>query len=198
MSSDMSTSELTKRQRQIVQVGIEIIASEGYASLSMRALARASGLKLGALQYHFRTWEDFMRGLAGLISEEYRRSFDVLAEKHGLRETVRFLLYDGPADATLQAYKLFPQLWAMAQVEPVVRSLLDDIYSQYLEILEEGFAEAGSRAPRAEALALMAVAEGSAIFLDRERLWARDAKDVRDAVYGLICAKYPDRKEVDS
>jgi coniferyl-aldehyde dehydrogenase len=32
----------------------------------MRALARASGMKLGALQYHFRTWEDLP--LAGVAN----------------------------------------------------------------------------------------------------------------------------------
>jgi len=196
----MSTA-LTERRREILQAAIEIIASEGYANLSMRGLARASGMKLGALQYHFRTWEDLLHALADLISEEYERSFDLLAENsrsHGLRETARFLLYDTPADDTLQAYRLFPQLWAMAQVEPVVRSLLDDIYRRYLDILEEGFADAGSHAPRAEALALLSMVEGSALFLDRGRRWARDAKAVRDAVYGIICANYPEGEKTDA
>ena len=47
-----------ERKREILQIAIEIIADEGYSSLTMRSLARASGMKLGALQYHFRTWED--------------------------------------------------------------------------------------------------------------------------------------------
>ena len=201
MSGDMSATALTKRKRQILQAAIEIIASEGYANLSMRALARASGLKLGALQYHFRTWEALLHALAGFISEEYERSFDALAESsrsHGLRETVRFLLYDTPADTKLQANRLFPQLWAMAQVEPVMEMLLDDTYRRYLDILEEGFADAGSHAPRAEALALLSMVEGSTLFLDHGRPWARDAKAVRDAVYGIICANYPGGEKTDA
>ena len=49
------------RRQQIIQEAIGIIASEGYSKLKMRALARASGMKLGALQYHFRTWEGMLR-----------------------------------------------------------------------------------------------------------------------------------------
>lgn len=57
MSGDMSTIAATKRKRQILEAAIEIISPEGYANLSMRALARASDPKLGALQYQFPTWE---------------------------------------------------------------------------------------------------------------------------------------------
>jgi AcrR family transcriptional regulator len=35
---------------EILRQAIELIADEGYGSLSMRALARASGKKLGALK----------------------------------------------------------------------------------------------------------------------------------------------------
>ena len=38
------------RKTEILRSAIELIADEGYGSLSMRALARASGMKLGALQ----------------------------------------------------------------------------------------------------------------------------------------------------
>ena len=197
MSLDMSRGPTTERKDQILQAAIELIASEGYVNLSMRALARAVDMKLGALQYHFRTWEDLLHALVDFIREEYDHAFEELAESnksHGLRAAARFLLYDTPADATLQAYKLFPQLWAMAEVEPVVRTLLDGIYNQYLAILEEGFADAGSDTPRAEAIAFLSMVEGSVLFLEPERRWARDAKAVRDVVYGHICANYPEKE----
>ncbi len=69
---------MTDRKQQILQIAIEMIADEGYASLTMRALARASGMKLGALQYHFRTSDDMLRALAGYIAESYRQSFKSL------------------------------------------------------------------------------------------------------------------------
>jgi AcrR family transcriptional regulator len=197
MSLDRSTTgadiAMTDRKRQILEQAIEIISSEGYANLSMRALARASDMKLGALQYHFPTREDLLRDLAAFVGEEYARSFDALAEGRdspGLRETVRFLFDETPADATLQADRLFPQLWAMAQVEPVMESMLDDIYRRYLDTLEERLVTEGSRAPRAEALALMSMVEGATLFMGHGRRWARDAKSVRDAVLVFIDANY--------
>ena len=58
---------MSERKQEIMQTAIEIIADEGYASLSMRALARAVGMKLGALQYHFRTSDEMWRELVGYI-----------------------------------------------------------------------------------------------------------------------------------
>jgi AcrR family transcriptional regulator len=51
---------MSERKQQILQTAIEMIADEGYESLTMHALARASGMKLGALQYHFRTSEEML------------------------------------------------------------------------------------------------------------------------------------------
>ncbi len=42
-----------ERNQEILQTAMEIMEDEGYASPSMRALARVSGIKLGALQYPF-------------------------------------------------------------------------------------------------------------------------------------------------
>jgi hypothetical protein len=88
---------------------------------------------------------------------------------------VRFLLYDAPGDATLQADRLFPQLWAMAQVEPVMQSLLDEIYRRYLDILEEAFADAGSHTPRTAARragreALLKMVKESGVFRSEAQL----------------------------
>jgi AcrR family transcriptional regulator len=183
---------VSDRKQQILGEAIGIIASEGYGNLTMRALARASGMKLGALQYHFRTWEDMLRALAAYISDTYAALFEALkpdAEAPGLRDIVRFILDDVPGSA-LQADRLFPQLWAMARVEPVMATLLDEIYAEYLRKLEERLVEAGSTAPRAEALVLMSLLEGSTLFVGRGRRWADDADAVRDAALGFIDARY--------
>ena len=196
MSSDMSTAYqevvVSDRKRQILQEAIRIIASEGYGKLTMRALARASGMKLGALQYHFRTWEDMLRALATYISNTYREAFEALkpdAETPSLRDIVQFVLDDAPGSA-LQGDRLFPQLWAMARVEPVMEALLDDIYTEYLRTLEKSLVEMGSTAPRAEALSLMSLVEGSTLFVGRGQRWANDADAVRDAVLAFVDARY--------
>ena len=118
MSTAQTQLPIGERKHQILREAIAIIATEGYGRLTMRALARASGMKLGALQYHFRTWEDMLRALAAYISDEYRQSFEALkpdGESPNLQEIVRFIIDDAPG-STLQSDRLFPQLWAMARV----------------------------------------------------------------------------------
>ena len=66
----------TDRKTEILRAAIELIADEGYGSLSMRALARASGMKLGALQYHFRTWDALLVALVAYIESEIIAAFE--------------------------------------------------------------------------------------------------------------------------
>ena len=88
---------MTERREEILKIAVDIIANEGYASLTMRALARASGMKLGALQYHFRTSEDLLRALVAYISDAYNQSFSKLQDREeppSVREVVVFILDD--------------------------------------------------------------------------------------------------------
>jgi AcrR family transcriptional regulator len=184
-----------ERKQQILQTAIEIIANEGYASLGMRALARASGIKLGALQYHFRTSEEMLQGLVGHIAAEYRRSFESLKsddDPPGVREIVMFILDDSAGDALL-GKRLWPQLWAMELVEPFVADLVEEIYAEYLKLLERALEDKGSLAPRAEALCLMSLLEGTTIFVTSGKRWERDREAVIDTILEFIDAKYGEK-----
>ena len=192
MSTAYQEIVVSDRKQQILEEAINIIATEGYGKLTMRALARASGMKLGALQYHFRTWEDMLRALASHIWDSYRQAFNALkaeSDSVGLKDIARFIL-DDTAGSKLQADKLFPQLWAMARVEPVMEELLDDIYAEYLKKLEKRLVALNSSAPRAEALAMMSLLEGSTLFVGEDRRWEADASDVRDAALAFIDTRY--------
>ncbi len=182
------------RQQEILQLGIEILATDGYDSLTMRAVARASGMKLGALQYHFRTRDDFLRALATYIADTYRASFEEYkATMHrntpSLRLVVEFLMED-VAGSGLYSDRLFPQLWAMALVEPIMEDLMDDVYEEYLRLLESILTERGIATPQAEALAIMALIEGLTLFVGQGRRWAKSDPAVIKVVYDLIDQRY--------
>jgi AcrR family transcriptional regulator len=194
MSTAHQENVLSDRKEQILLAAIEIIASKGYGKLTMRAVARASGIKLGALQYHFRTWDDMLRALATYIADVYRRSWTELhpnGEEASLQELVRFIM-DDPGGHALSSNEIFPQLWAMAQVEPAMAEKLDELYVVYLEKLEGRLTALGSRAPAADALAIMSLLEGTLVFVSRERRWANHADAVRDAIRKLLEARYGD------
>lgn len=183
---------MSERKQQILQTAVEMIADEGYGSLTMRALARASGMKLGALQYHFRTSNEMLQALVDYIAKSYRQSFDRLQDsfgedsnKPGIREIVIFLLRDEPGD-TIYGDKLWPQLWAMQQVEPLVSDLVEDIYAKYLAILEAALEAQGSSAPHAEAIYLLTLIEGGTIFMGSGRRWESEAKGFSDMVLEYV------------
>jgi AcrR family transcriptional regulator len=185
----------TERKREILQAAIEIIADEGYGSLSMRALARASGMKLGALQYHFRTWEEMLRALVGYIAEEYQRAFESMggdASPPRVREIAMFMLDDSGGDLLLSD-RLWPQLWAMEQVEPLVSDLLGEVYAEYVIVLEEALAAEGSQSPRAEALCLMSLLEGESLFTGSGRRWESDRTAVRETILKFIDERYGEK-----
>ena len=183
---------MINRRNQILKTAIEMIADEGYAGLSMRALARASNIKLGALQYHFRTTDEMLRAVVGFIGDAYSSSFrarDQRLESQSILELIDFILNDEPG-VDLMGDKLWPQLWAMQQVEPLVSDLVEDIYERYIETLEQALRAAGNDAPRTEALCLMSMLEGATIFMGRGRRWEPDLPAVRTALMHFFESRY--------
>lgn len=183
---------MSDRKQQILQAAIEIIAIEGYGSLTMRALARASGIKLGAMQYHYPTRDDMLRALVGFIAAEYRKRFDSIQSNNDALKIAQILEFVAgvPAVGALNEERLWPQLWAMMQVEPLVAELVEGIYAEYIEILEQVLKEAGSKTPHTEALFLMSAVEGSSIFVDSGRRWEGDAEALRATLRDYIQTKY--------
>ena len=180
------------RKQEILQTALEIIADEGYGNLSMRALARASGMKLGALQYHFRTWEDMLRALVDFIAGVIRERLASSNRDSGdltIREIAVFML-DESVDEEFLSDKLWPQLWAMQQVEPLVSDLLEDVYAEYLQILERALEARGSQSPRAEALCLMSLLEAESLFVGEGRRWEGDRGAMRETILKFIDERY--------
>jgi AcrR family transcriptional regulator len=180
------------RKQEILQTALEIVADEGYGGLSMRALARASGMKLGALQYHFRTWEEMLRALVAYIADEIGERLESRkrdGHSMSLREIAVFMLED-TIDEEFFSDKLWPQLWAMQQVEPLVSDLLEDVYADYLKILETALEDAGSQSPRPEALCLMALLEAESLFVGSGRRWESERSAVRDTILKFIDERY--------
>jgi AcrR family transcriptional regulator len=200
MSFDMLIAHqelaLSERKQEILQEAIGIIAKKGYRALTMRALARASGMKLGALQYHFRTREDMLRALAAYISDAYRRSFEALDSNDGkpsLKDLVHVAISD-PEEIRDVGDALFTQLWAMARVEPLIDEQLHGFYAEYVERIAERLTDLGSRAPLVDALVITSLVEGSILFTSSGRPWANEESAVLDAIMEFIEARYGGQK----
>ena len=179
---------MADRRTEILETAIALIVDEGYSSLTMRALAREVGMKLASLQYHFRTTDELMQGVVNHIGDTYDQSFEALrrdSEVITARQVVGFILEDEPGKA-ICGDRLWPQLWAMQDVEPLVSDLVENIYERFLKVLEDSLRRAGSSMPRVEALCLMSMLEGTTIFVGEGRRWQKHAEDVSEAILKLI------------
>jgi hypothetical protein len=78
----------------------------------------------------------------------------------------------------------------MGQVEPLVADLVDDIYAEYLQILEDLLHKAGSKNPRVESISLMAFVEGSTIFTASGKRWETNDSKIHSLVYDLVDKLY--------
>lgn len=183
---------MSDRKPEILRTALLIIAEDGYGNLTMRALARASGMKLGALQYHFSTREELLRALVAFITDEIRGRLDgamANKEKLTIRELAEFMLDDTVDDEYLTDM-LWPQLWAMEQVEPLVSELLEDVYAGYLQMIEAAIADTGAEDPRAEALCLMSLLEAESLFAGKGRRWEADRPAMRETILRFIDRQY--------
>jgi hypothetical protein len=97
-----------------------------------------------------------------------------------------------PVDGNLQVDKLWPQLWAMGQVHPIVADLVDGIYAEYILILEDLLKKSGSRSRRAEAVCLLSLAERSIVFVASGRRWEKDSFKVLEKFHEFIAYAYGD------
>ena len=184
---------MSDRKQQILQSAIRIIAEQGYGALTMRALARANDLKLGALQYHYRTRDEMLRALVDYIAQHYRHFFEVQSsdnELPALYHVVSIMLRNSSLDDRLYLDRLWPQLCAMKQVEPLMADLLDSLYEGYLQTLETALEELGAEAPHVEALCLISLMEGAMEFVGSGKRWESDAGAMHDMVLEFIEAKY--------
>ena len=182
------------RKAEILRAAIELIADEGYGSLSMRALARASGMKLGALQYHFRTWDALLVALVAYIESQIVSAFESGVgelDQADIRDMVAFMLDEhvGTSDG-LFGDRLWAQLWAMEQVEPLISDLLEEVYAKFLALLEAKLGERGAAQPRAEALVLLSMVEGESLFSGSGRRWEQDRPAVRRSILQLVDELY--------
>lgn len=182
------------RKTEILRSAIELIADEGYGSLSMRALARASGMKLGALQYHFRTWDALLIALVEYIEAEIISAFDASdgsVQESSIRSLIEFMLDEhvGTSD-NLFSDRLWAQLWAMEQVEPLVSDLLEEVYAKFLMKLEKLMAKQSVVNARAEALMLLSLVEGESLFVGQGRRWQKSRSAVRKTILSLVDERY--------
>jgi len=174
----MGTS-VSEKKKEILNTALTIIQADGYAALTMRNLANASAMKLGSLQYHFKTRDELIEAIADHILDEYStlwNSSNDVFETVSLPVFIDFLLGN---IALLESARLWPQLWAWGLVEPRMKCMLEKIYEPYMQFMIKKFTELGCSNPKLEGLAMMSMLEGATIFIGRGASFENDLEAVK-------------------
>ncbi len=125
------------RRDAIVAAAREVITDNGYAQLSLRAVAERAGVGLSHLQYHFPTREKLVKALIENVAADYAAATAAAIAGVPDTPTARFMAW---IDYLIedcwqpQTRRFFVQLWGLLEVESGQSgSLLSDFYNYDIE-----------------------------------------------------------------
>lgn len=163
-----------ERRAEIVRAAQEILAEEGPAALTLRAVANAVGIKLASLQYHFRTHADLVDALADETVAMYASGLEAGAAsadaspEERLDHALRWFTVESPVDR--RQAKLELQFWALAQTNDSAKEALRRYQGIYVETLRRLVRAArpnlSAHESRARALSIACLLEGAILFVD--------------------------------
>lgn len=163
---------------QILRAALAILVENGYRAVTMRAVAKACGMKLGNVTYYFPTRDELVRALFDAVISSYEESFSAISHEEGtsaearLENVLRLTLED---ITTKKTTRFFPEIWALANHDAFVLERMDELYRRARVVLNELIAEINPALPVDEretlALFISASMEGTTMFAGYRRPW---------------------------
>jgi len=117
------------RAQEILDAARSLLATEGYAGLSMRRVAQAAGMSLSNVQHYYASRDLLLEALLLTTMDAFQtRMDDLAAAMSGRSQLDRFLstvdmFLDELTDPVTHA--LFFEIWALASRNPFASSLMD-------------------------------------------------------------------------
>ncbi len=126
------------RKDQIIEVARKLMIDEGLSAVTMRRVARESGISPGNLHYHFSNYGLMLGALLDAVLEPYLIKFEALkAESQGnpvtaLTAVLEYVLDDlGNKETTM----FFPELWVLANRNDKAEQQMGKLYDTYMGVL---------------------------------------------------------------
>jgi AcrR family transcriptional regulator len=117
------------RAHGILQAARRLLASEGYAGLSMRRVAQAAGMTLSNVQHYYASRDLLLEALLLSIMDEFQSKMDRISAE--MRERPRLERFLSTADMFLEeitdpvTHAIFFEIWALASRNPFASQLMD-------------------------------------------------------------------------
>lgn len=182
-----------RRMSEILRAAIEVFKEDGYAGFATRKVAVRTGLTLSNVQYYFPSKENLLRTMVQAFLDDSLKHYRTIASQSDVPAHRRCsVLLDRIFDEiqTTDARKFLYEVWALAQHEPYISSLVKAAYGTYCDIfagllrdISPGLSD-GECAARA--LVLTAQGEGMRIFsgfsVDSEKDYAEFIRTTKRSV----------------
>ena len=184
------------RSDEILRTAQHILVHEGYERFTLRNIATNVGIRLGNLQYYYKTKADLLREMLQYANEisdlEYGEMFSKVSDnpKDRFRTIVNYLLDDLKQP---EVRGLFLQSWALATHDDYAEHCMEETSTNYRDVLAVVIAELTPGLSKRElnnrATLIHSMIEGShfSLSLKRGRLVQRPGLDdlIKDRVYNI-------------
>jgi AcrR family transcriptional regulator len=133
-SNDRSGEPSPDRRRRLLDAVLRVLAAEGIAGVSMRAVAREAGVALGLVHYYFDDKTSLIAAALREIEEQDLRIVEpisALSAERRLRAALRRVA--DPEFLTTEYLALRMQLWALAQVHDEFAEINTSAQARYRE-----------------------------------------------------------------
>ncbi len=171
-----------ERVSQILHAARDILIEEGYHNLSMRKIAARCGITVGNLSYYYSSKQALLHDLLDAVIQGYIEDFDEimadasLSHEEQFEAILRFIMEDL---TTKETTHFFPELWALANHDPVAAQGMEYVYAKERATFVELIGRINPDLPPEDreivALFISASIEGMTVFIGHERAWRHRA-----------------------
>lgn len=149
--SGESAERGVERQARILTAATDLLAREGIAGVSMRAVAREAGVSLGLVNYHFADKTSLLASVLRRVEEQDLEILEVdLPAEPGARLREALARVAEPAYLTTDYLSLRLQLWALARADAGYEEINTAAQRRYRRRLADLIADARPELSRAE------------------------------------------------
>lgn len=125
----------------IIEVAIEVFASEGNAGFTQRRIASDAGIRLRTLQHYFSTREELLRATIEAFTNRYFEHYQTIAQDKARPAEARldvivdeaFSVLTAPGGNRVCAFVL--ESWSLAEHEPSLHAVLAKSTADFQDLL---------------------------------------------------------------
>ncbi|SEJ89648.1 TetR/AcrR family transcriptional regulator [Paraburkholderia diazotrophica] len=176
----------------IIEVAIDVFASEGNAGFTQRRIASDAGIRLRTLQHYFSTREELLRAAIEAFTNRYFEHYRTIAEDKLRPPEARLDIIVDEAFSVLTATggnrvsAFVLECWSLAEHEPFLRALMAKSTANFQELLAELIAKINPTLASGECTLrgalLLSHLQGLVVFLRRSEASTPDPDSFRHAM----------------